>query len=85
MAVKPSERTEMAAVYSTFRDVSGFITPGVAWLVLLAAPVSGVFALAGLATGLSRGAVRESREAAVAGGTRHWRQEQTNRLGPRQL
>lgn len=49
MAVKPSERTEMAAVYSTFRDVSGFITPGVAWLVLLAAPVSGVFAVCGVA------------------------------------
>ncbi|WP_413719084.1 MFS transporter [Silicimonas sp. MF1-12-2] len=51
MAVKPSERTEMAAVYSTFRDVSGFVTPGVAWLVLLAAPVTGVFAVCGLAMG----------------------------------
>jgi ACDE family multidrug resistance protein len=48
MAVKPSERTEMAAVYSSFRDVSGILTPGVAWLVLLAAPVSGVFAAAGV-------------------------------------
>ena len=27
MAVKPSERTEMSAVYSTFRDVSGIVTP----------------------------------------------------------
>ena len=51
MAVKPSERTEMAAVYSSFRDVSGILTPGAAWLVLLVAPVSGVFALAGLALG----------------------------------
>lgn len=49
MAVKPSERTEMAAVYSTYRDVSGFVTPGVAWLVLLAAPVTGVFAACGIA------------------------------------
>ena len=49
MAVKPSERTEMAAVYSTFRDVSGFLTPGVAWLVLLVAPVTGVFAACGIA------------------------------------
>ena len=52
MAVRPAERTEMAAVYSSFRDVSGILTPGVAWLVLLVAPVPGVFAAcaAGLAT-----------------------------------
>lgn len=43
MAVKPSERTEMAAVYSSFRDVSGIVTPGVAWAVLLVAPLPGVF------------------------------------------
>ncbi len=49
MAVKPSERTEMAAVYASFRDVSGILTPGVAWLVLLAAPVAGVFAACGAA------------------------------------
>lgn len=47
MAVKPSERTEMSAVYSSYRDVSGILTPGGAWLVLLVAPVTGVFALAG--------------------------------------
>ncbi len=47
MAVKPSERTEMAAVYASFRDVSGILTPGVAWAVLLAAPVAGVFAACG--------------------------------------
>ncbi len=49
MAVKPSERTEMSAVYASFRDVSGVVTPGVAWAVLLVAPVQGVFAAAGLA------------------------------------
>ena len=47
MAVKPSERTEMSAVYSSFRDVSGIITPGVAWLVLLVAPLPGIFAACG--------------------------------------
>jgi hypothetical protein len=47
MAVKPSERTEMAAVYSSFRDVSGILTPGVAWVVLLVLPVAGVFAVCG--------------------------------------
>jgi len=48
MAVKPSERTEMSAIYSSFRDVSGVLTPGIAWLVLLIAPLSGIFAAAGL-------------------------------------
>ncbi len=47
MAVRPPERTEMSAIYSTFRDVSGVLTPGAAWLVLLVAPLSGVFAAAG--------------------------------------
>jgi len=46
LAVKPSERTEMSAVYASYRDVSGIVTPGVAWLVLLAAPLAGVFAAA---------------------------------------
>lgn len=49
MAVKPSERTEMSAVYSGYRDVSGILTPGVAWAVLLVAPVAGVFAAGGAA------------------------------------
>ena len=49
MAVKPSERTEMSAVYSSYRDVSGILTPGVAWLVLLVSPVAGIFAAGGLA------------------------------------
>ncbi len=49
MAVKPSERTEMAAIYSSFRDVSGILTPGVAWAILLAAPVSATFGACGLA------------------------------------
>lgn len=47
MSVKPSERTEMSAVYSSFRDVSGILTPGAAWLVLLVAPLPGIFAAAG--------------------------------------
>ena len=47
MAVKPSERTEMSAIYSSFRDVSGIVTPGVAWVVLLFAPISGIFVAAG--------------------------------------
>ncbi len=49
MAVKPSERTEMSAIYSSYRDVSGIITPGVASLVLIVTPVAGVFAAGGLA------------------------------------
>ena len=48
MAVKPSERTEMAAVYSSFRDVSGILTPGVGALILLVAPIQGLFAAAGV-------------------------------------
>lgn len=48
MAVKPSERTEMSAVYSSFRDVSGILTPGAAWMVLLIAPLPGIFAAAGI-------------------------------------
>ena len=55
MAVKPSERTEMSAIYSSYRDVSGIVTPGVAWLVLLAAPISGIFAAAGAASLLAWG------------------------------
>lgn len=45
MAVKPSERTEMAAVYSSFRDVSGIVTPGIGAMVLLVAPIHGIFAV----------------------------------------
>jgi len=48
LAVKPSERTEMSAIYSSFRDVSGILTPGVAWLVLLISPISGIFVAGGL-------------------------------------
>ena len=47
MAVKPSERTEMSAVYSTFRDVSNVVTPAIGSLVLLMAPLGGVFLLMG--------------------------------------
>lgn len=73
MAVKPSERTEMAAVYSSFRDVSGILTPGVAWLVLLVSPVAGVFGACGVGMWIAwaiagrlhprLGAVRARREA----------------------
>lgn len=48
MSVKPSQRTEMSAVYSSFRDVSGILTPGIAWLVLQFSPVVGVFAAGGV-------------------------------------
>lgn len=47
MAVKPSERTEMSAIYGSFRDVSGIVTPGVAWVTLQFAPVEGVFVACG--------------------------------------
>ncbi|MCB2136121.1 MAG: MFS transporter [Rhodobacteraceae bacterium] len=49
MSVKPSERTEMSAVYSSFRDVSSVLTPGLAWLVLAVAPTAAIFAACGLA------------------------------------
>jgi hypothetical protein len=49
MSVKPSERTEMSAVYSSFRDVSGILSPGLAWLVLQWTNVDGVFAAGGCA------------------------------------
>ncbi|MEO6300029.1 MAG: MFS transporter [Paracoccaceae bacterium] len=44
MSVKPSERTEMSAVYSSFRDVSSIVTPGMAWAVLAIAPTAAIFA-----------------------------------------
>ncbi len=47
MSVKPSERTEMSAVYSSFRDVSSILTPGAAWLVLAVAPTAAIFAVCG--------------------------------------
>ena len=48
MSVKPSERSEMAAVYSSFRDFSGIVSPGLAWLTLQVAPLDGVFLACGL-------------------------------------
>ncbi|KJS09562.1 MAG: hypothetical protein VR78_15805 [Hoeflea sp. BRH_c9] len=48
LTVKPSERTEMAAVYSTFRDVAAVGSPAFARLVLVFVPVQGVFAGIGL-------------------------------------
>lgn len=53
MSVKPSERAEMAAVYSSFRDVSGILTPGAAYLVLLVFPLAGIFAASGSAFALA--------------------------------
>lgn len=47
LAVKPSERTEMAAVYASYRDISNIASPTVAWLVLLFAPVPLVFTAVG--------------------------------------
>ncbi|WP_210529120.1 MFS transporter [Rubellimicrobium arenae] len=47
MAVKPSERTEMSAIYSSFRDVSGIVSPAVGGLVLLVAPLASTFAVCG--------------------------------------
>ncbi|MFV0475972.1 MAG: MFS transporter [Pikeienuella sp.] len=44
MAVRSFERTEMAVIYSSFRDVSAIITPGAVRLVLAVAPLPGVFA-----------------------------------------
>ena len=49
MSVKPSERAEMSAVYSSFRDVSGIMTPGVAWVLLQMVPLAGIFAASGAA------------------------------------
>ena len=51
MSVKPSERTEMSAVYSSFRDVSSILTPGAAWAVLAVAPTAAIFATGGAAMG----------------------------------
>ncbi len=47
LTVKPSERTEMAAVYSTFRDVSAVVAPAFARVILIFAPLSGVFLAGG--------------------------------------
>ena len=53
LAVKPSERPEMSAVYASFRDISGIVTPGVAWAVLLVAPLPAIFAVMGGGLGLA--------------------------------
>ena len=49
MSVKPSQRAEMSAVYSSFRDVSGILSPALVWVVLQFSPVAGAFAAMGLA------------------------------------
>ena len=43
MAVRPAQRTEMASIYSTYRDASSVLTPGMASLVLMVAPLKAVF------------------------------------------
>lgn len=48
MSVKPSERTEMSAVFTTYRDASGVIAPAIAWLTLAVAPFAAIFASTGL-------------------------------------
>jgi MFS transporter, ACDE family, multidrug resistance protein len=48
MAVKPSERIEMSAIYSNYSNLSAIVTPGIAWLVLIAAPLPGIFAAAAI-------------------------------------
>ena len=47
MSVKPSQRTEMSAIYSSFRDVSSIVTPGMAWAVLALAPTAAIFGMTG--------------------------------------
>jgi ACDE family multidrug resistance protein len=48
MAVRPAERTEMSAVYSTFRDLAAVATPGLVWAVLQVAPLPVVFGAGGV-------------------------------------
>ncbi|WP_282609670.1 MFS transporter [Pelagibius sp. Alg239-R121] len=69
MAVKPSERTEMSAIFATYRDVSGVVTPGIARLVLIVAPLPGVFAAT--AVGLAIGALIATRLHPRLGALRH--------------
>jgi MFS transporter, ACDE family, multidrug resistance protein len=59
LSVKPSERTEMSAIYSSYRDVSGILTPAVAWAVLMVTPLAGIFAAGALAMGASYGLARK--------------------------
>ncbi|MFD1880214.1 MFS transporter [Paracoccus pacificus] len=35
ISVRPAERTEMSAIFTSFRDVSNILTPGVAFIVLV--------------------------------------------------
>ncbi len=48
LSVKPSERAEMSAVFSTFRDLANIVTPALVWLVLQVAPLAAVFGAGGL-------------------------------------
>lgn len=53
MSVKPSERTEMSAIYSSYRDVSSILTPGAAWAILLVMPVAGIFLAGAVGLGVA--------------------------------
>lgn len=55
MSVKPSERREMSAIYSSFRDVSSIATPGLAWAVLALAPTAAIFGVTAAALGGAMG------------------------------
>jgi uncharacterized membrane protein len=48
MAVRPHERTEMSAVYASYRDGSGILTPGIARGILAIGPLPLVFGAAAL-------------------------------------
>lgn len=47
-AVRPRDRESMSGVYSTYRDAAQLLPPGIFALVLLVAPLTAVFATAGL-------------------------------------
>lgn len=48
LSVKPSERVGMSAVFSTHRDTAGVIMPASSKLILLFAPLQGVFTMTAL-------------------------------------
>ena len=47
--VTPKIRTEMTSVFSTWREMSFVVTPGLATLILLFTDISGLFLLLGIA------------------------------------
>ncbi|MEY2957345.1 MAG: hypothetical protein RL123_2073, partial [Pseudomonadota bacterium] len=48
---KPWVRAELGGFFSSFRVVSGIVTPGLAWFVLTVAPIPGLFAAMGVLFG----------------------------------